>query len=135
MSCFWPIIIVIILMLLFSFWFVGRYNNNIIVPKNYPIQHMQQVTDKRHTLYFFYNQSCPYCTNFKSVWSNLVSMMQNSSIDFIDVDCNDPANERLCFYYDIVKVPKLILVTPTNHVEYNGNRTVEDIQNFINSNI
>lgn len=138
MSLIW-IVVIIILLILFLFWFIGwqtKSNTNVIVPGKYSIQHMQQVPDKQYTLYFFYNKSCPHCSSFQSIWSNLESILQNSLIKTVGIDCSDPANERLCFYYNITKVPKLVLVTPTKHVEYNGNRrTIEDIQQFLNINL
>ena len=40
-------------------------------------------------------------------------------------------NENLAFYYNISAYPTIILVTPNRNIEYSGDRTVEDLQQFV----
>ena len=88
------------------------------------------------TLYKFFKDTCVHCNNFKPVWDELAAkMVNNDIINIVEIDVTNPENEQLVFYYNVEGLPTVILVTPNSIVEYPGNRTLQDLENFIESNI
>lgn len=99
-----------------------------------PTIHMSDSTrNTPYTLYYFFNPSCGYCRQFDPVWRHLVNKYKNyQKLKFSAIDATKSENEHLAFYYNVNAYPTIILVTPDKNVEYEGNRTPEDLDNFIN---
>lgn len=152
----WKIVVFIIIVAILLLWLIGwltsRKNKSVYVvarndnngklvqkmtPINVPIAPISvQTGTSPFTVYMFYSNNCVHCANFKPVWENVkAKFSNNANINFVDVDCNNPANENICFYYNIKTTPVLILVTPNKNIEFNGARTVDAISNFITNNI
>jgi thiol-disulfide isomerase/thioredoxin len=88
------------------------------------------------TLYYFYRPTCPYCKQFEPIWKEIVNHFKNiNGISLRAVDSTLPQNENLSFYYNITSVPTIILVTPEKNIEYEGNRSSNDLYNFVISHI
>lgn len=91
-------------------------------------------TDNSYVLYNFYSPKCPACRNFSSIWKDLTNKLNNNkNIITRAIDVTLPENEHIVFYYNISQLPTIILVTPDKSIEYTGNRTVSDLENFLNS--
>ena len=95
--------------------------------------------DAPFILYYFFNPNCGACKKFEPVWQQIVAEFKGvpgiatRAVDITDM--TKPENESLSFYYNITQTPTIILATPTKHVEYSGNRSSEDITNFILTNL
>ncbi|CAH6420299.1 Thioredoxin [uncultured virus] len=101
------------------------------------------------TLYNFSKPTCPYCRKFEPTWSELASGLSSSPSDLRSsvartsglgspsdlraelIDISKPENEALAFYFNVEGVPTIILVTPDQIIEYSGNRSLEDLHNFV----
>jgi len=65
-------------------------------------------------------------------WNKLANNFEDiPDLSLKPIDTSLPENGDLTFYYNIKAFPTLILVTPDRHIEYDGNRTVPDINNFV----
>lgn len=88
------------------------------------------------TLYNFYSPKCPACRNFANNWDRSVDGLKKlGGLSIHAKDVTKPENENLAFYYNVTRLPTVILVTPDKNIEYNGDRSVEDLQNFVVSNM
>lgn len=87
-------------------------------------------------LYYFYSPGCPHCDNFSPAWEEVFSRLKNvKNLTIRKVDTSKPENENLAFYYNITGSPTVILVTPDKNIEYFGNRSAEDVYQFVTSNL
>nr|WBF70821.1 thioredoxin domain-containing protein [Megavirus caiporensis] len=83
-------------------------------------------------LYYFHAPSCVHCRNFNPAWEMLRQRLEGSrGISTAKVDATKPENENLVFYYNVSAFPTIILITPDQNIEYNGNRTPDDLHNFV----
>lgn len=76
-------------------------------------------------LIYFSKTGCPHCTSFDPVWRELTATAPIKCINIKDNDCAK--------YRDLKGVPTIRLYKGSNIYEYNGNRTVNDINVFISS--
>jgi hypothetical protein len=87
---------------------------------------------KPYTLYYFYMDGCGHCDRFNPEWEKLpVSEIYKP----VKINMNDGASGTdKAKLYNVKGAPTLILISNTNDkefYEYNGNRTIEDINNFV----
>lgn len=87
---------------------------------------------KPYTLYYFYMDGCGHCDRFNPEWKKLpVSEIYKP----VKINMNDGASGTdKAKLYNVKGAPTLILISNTNDkefYEYNGNRTIEDINNFV----
>lgn len=105
----------------------------ILIYWQYCKKHNNKKTTKK--LYYFYHPECPHCKSFMPIWTNFVNQSTHkSSTEFIAIDASDDINDNLVFYYNIQGYPTILMVTDKKHTKYDGNRTVEDLNDFINKN-
>ena len=84
----------------------------------------------------FYSPSCSHCHNFmdgeNSSWNQLISKNKDN-IDFSEINCDE--SPEIATNYEVKKYPTIILLLPSgNKLEYDGNRSVDDLETFIYSN-
>ena len=88
------------------------------------------------TLYYFYSNNCPNCTKFNSTWNTVSSKLANiKSLHSRKIDTDDSKNEGITFYYNIKRVPTIVLVTPNSTTEYSGAHNINDLYTFVLSTI
>ena len=96
----------------------------------------QSNQDSPFILYYFYNPNCGACKKFSPTWNEVANKLKNApGISVRAIDNTKPENERLSFYYNITRTPTIIFVTPNKNIEYSGERTADDIYNFIITNL
>ena len=92
--------------------------------------------DNMYTFYNFYNPGCGWCKKLAPTWEKLTqAYASDPRIKIVGVDSSKPENDQILFYYNITAFPTLILVTPDRNLEYSGDRSIEDLDRFIRSNM
>lgn len=85
-----------------------------------------------YILYFFYSTRCPHCSNMVVEWNNLVDNLRNyPNISTVAVNTDNENLSSLVFYHQANLIPTILLQTPDRKLQYNGNRTSQDIYNFV----
>ena len=84
----------------------------------------------------FYSPSCSHCHTFmdgeNSAWNQLISKNKDN-IDFSEINCDE--SPEIAANYEVKKYPTIILLLPSgNKLEYEGNRSIDDLETFIYSN-
>lgn len=82
-------------------------------------------------LYYFYSPACGHCKNFNPVWNAITTKLNPNLVTLHAIDGTKTENDDLTFYYNITGYPTIILVTPIDTFEYNGDRNSDDLYNFI----
>jgi thiol-disulfide isomerase/thioredoxin len=82
----------------------------------------------QNKLYLFKAEWCGHCQNFKSTWSQLQKEMKDH-VEFVTYDADNHKNEIK--KYNIQGFPTLILHTGSKAVEYNGQRDINSLKDFI----
>ena len=85
-------------------------------------------TETKPTFRLFYVDWCPHCTQTKPEFESC----NNTSVKFETVNCEDPTNKELIQGYDIEGYPTLILEKGGQKISYDGERTTEAMEQFIN---
>jgi len=83
----------------------------------------------------FYSPHCPYCIRLKPIYEELARKLQDNKYLRI-AEFNVKANDFDLF--EVRNLPTLIMFKAgdkNNSIEYHGNRTVESMMDFINSNL
>lgn len=93
--------------------------------------------NKKHSIILYYADWCPHCLFFKPTWNKLYEQFKNSrSIQFIQVEYNDINNVPIKYRKNIRGFPTIQLIKEGKIIsEYNGNRDINSISDFINFNI
>ena len=98
------------------------------VSRQYPLRRM----NPDFILYYFYNDKCGFCTKFQPAWEEVTRRLYlHSNISLRKIDINDPANENLTFYYNVTGSPTIIMVSPTQNIQYVGDRSPNDLTDFV----
>lgn len=108
--------------------FVNQNGNEPINSTNDPYK----IQNSSFTVYYFYSPKCGWCQKFTPTWNNIVTNMNNNNdIKFLAINAEDSNNENLMFYHNVNKFPSIIVVTPNKNIEYSGNRSYNDLYEFI----
>ena len=92
--------------------------------------------DTPFVLYNFYSPNCGHCKNFTPAWNEVADKLKGiTGISVRAIDASKPENENLAFYYNITGYPTVILVTPDKNIEYSGDRSANDLHQFVVTNI
>lgn len=83
------------------------------------------------TVYYFSAQGCPHCKAFDPIWDEVA---KHTKTKMIKVDANSPNSADLAMKYGVTTAPTVVLVSPTKTIRFTGDRTVENLRNFIDSN-
>lgn len=81
-------------------------------------------------LYYFYSDNCGYCKKFKPVLDSAIKEIRND-INLIEISGKDENEIKLMKENNVNGVPMLIMVKNNNKKIYQGDRTKEDLIDFI----
>ena len=84
------------------------------------------------TMMNFNTNWCGFSRQFEPVWNQFSSKMEGKNIKVQSIKCDQPGNEELCKKYNVQGFPTVLLVANNNTHEFNGNRTVNDLEKFAN---
>ena len=79
----------------------------------------------------YYVPWCPHCKDVMPEWNKLEQNMQGTNTQVSKVDCE--ANPQAAKEQDVNGFPTIILFKNGKAIQYEGERTMEEIQNFIQS--
>lgn len=129
------ILIIIVIVVIIIFWVNGRDNSKksvVMEPKNVK---KEVIPEKKIILYNFYSPSCPACKGFMETWEKIEKRFADSKIIKTKaIDCQDPVNSHIVFYYNIKYYPTIILTTPKGSYEFTEDRSMNNIIEFISKN-
>jgi thiol-disulfide isomerase/thioredoxin len=81
-------------------------------------------------LFLFKAEWCGHCKNFKSTWNKLQSDLKND-VEFVTYDADE--HKDIITKYNIQGFPTLILNSGNKMIEYNGQRDIVSLKEFIKS--
>jgi thiol-disulfide isomerase/thioredoxin len=87
---------------------------------------------KETTIYNFNTSWCGYSVRFQPIWDKFTENNKNSDIKIIDVKCDNSENDDLCNKYSIEGYPTILKVKQNVITPFNGSRTLEGLQEFLN---
>ena len=93
------------------------------------------------TLYFFYVDWCPHCTDAKesvfgdSVWNSNKSLTNKNNVNLVKVNCeSSDKNKALAKKYNVSAYPTIILEANGNKANFEGNpKSPESINKIMNN--
>ena len=91
--------------------------------------------ERKNIKFVNYNTTwCYWSKKLQPTWEKLVDMAKyDDSIDIVDVKCDLKENENECKEQQIQGFPTLRLFVDGQYVDYQGDRSLEDIKQFIES--
>lgn len=81
------------------------------------------------TLLLYHMPWCGYCKNFMPVWNMLKPYRDYYKVDMQSINCE--RYPEICKRDNVQSYPTIRLVSGNKIIEYDGNRTLEDLLQFI----
>jgi protein disulfide-isomerase len=92
----------------------------------------KNINEKNPDMYLFKADWCGHCKNFKETWNVLSNKFKNK-VNFIIYDSK--INEKEVKEWRVNGYPSIIFRKGTQAIEYNNNRDIDTLINFIDDNI
>ena len=94
---------------------------------------LKKTIDKKKVKFVNYNTTwCYWSKKLQPTWEKLEqNAMNDETIEIVDVKCDLKENEELCKKEQIEGFPTMKLYVDDEVVDYKGDRSLEDIQHFI----
>jgi len=90
--------------------------------------------EKNNTIIYNFNTSwCGYSLKFQPTWDEFSEANKDSNVKIVDVKCDKKENELLCNLYPVDGFPTVLKVKGNVVIPYNGQRTLDGLQNFLNN--
>ena len=89
--------------------------------------------NKKNELVLYFTNKCHFCLNFLPIWKSFKEKykLYNFNIDIYEINCDE--NYEKCLEDGINAYPQVILRKKNGEiVEFVGNRTIENLENFVN---
>jgi hypothetical protein len=123
----YKIYIVLILLLILGYLLCTNYlKNNQETEQNIQNENFGS-TKKNPTLKLYFTNWCGWSQKFLPVWKQLEGKLP---VKMEKIDCEK--NPEQC--QGVAGFPFIVLERENNRLPYNGNRTVQDIQRFVQNN-
>lgn len=93
------------------------------------------------TLYFIYVDWCGYCKKLKPIMKTIVDKYKNDkSINVMALNAEDANNKEIVTKLNVKSYPTILyfpsgIIRKEFSIQYRGNRTVEDIEKFLNNDL
>jgi len=78
---------------------------------------------------------CYWSKKVQPVWDKLTEAMKGKDIEVLDVKCDLEKNQELCEKYQVEGFPSIKLVVGNSILDYEGDRSLDDIKKFISTNV
>lgn len=83
------------------------------------------------TVYWFYRDTCPHCVDMKPEWDKFEYQCMFSNIRPVRIDITDSRNQNIVDQYGVESVPTIIKIESGMGIVYNGNRTSQDLYEWV----
>lgn len=101
----------------------------IIYHSSYVTEYFQIGRKADKTLLLYFQPWCGYCKNFMPVWDQLKQYRSTYNLDMQAINCEE--HPMLCERDNITGYPTLRLVSGNKIIEYQGDRSLNDLLKFI----
>lgn len=81
-------------------------------------------------IYYFFAPWCGYCKQFTPTWEKVKSK-HGHKIAMKEINIEDKQNKKLMTDYNVTGFPTVIVVDGEHWLEYRGQRTVKDLEDFV----
>ena len=108
----------------FSYLIKDKKNSSLRKPK-------KTVKKKYNKLMYFYMDGCGFCDKFTPTWKELIKK-NNRDKKVTMVKINGPNNLIMTKKYKVKKFPTIILLKGNKPYTYDGDRSLDDLLDFIN---
>ena len=98
---------------------------------------LQQALDEKDAVFVkFYAPWCGHCKRLAPTWHQLTKEFEHyPGVEVARIDCTHPASARACSRHNIYGFPTIRFYSNANHAsEYNGNRMLSDLREWIHRN-
>ena len=126
------IIILLLVLLGFMIYIKFFYNKKFLI--KHDLTSDKNKTD-RPTIINFNTSWCGYSLEFQPIWNSFTETMKSKDIDVIDMKCDKNENKQSCKNYNIRGYPTISLFSDGRRIDYEGERTVQDLSKFVEDNI
>ena len=82
-------------------------------------------------IYNFNASWCGHCQQFKPIWNQFVSTLNDDSIEAINIRCDLDENKKICADFNVPGFPYILIVKDDVKTEYNGSRTVKGLRSAL----
>ena len=97
---------------------------------NNKINTQDDIGYSKKTLVLYHADWCGHCKHFLPVWKKFVSQYPNIKTD--SIECSNEANKAKCA--NIEGFPTVLLYVDGKPIQYNGDRTIDGLYNFVQNN-
>ena len=124
------IIFVLLFIILMMYIFRPRLN-----PNNNQ-NNIEIVDDNEIPKIINFNTSwCYWSKNLQPIWDKLTNDFKNKNINIVDIKCDKKKNLNICEKFNIEGYPSIKLINRKEVIDYNGDRTLDDLKKFIYNNV
>ena len=101
------------------------------------IHNIQKFDNKDNTpkIINFNTSWCYWSKKIQPVWEQLTDGMKGKDIEVLDVKCDLDENREICDRYQVEGFPTIKLIVGNNILDYNGDRSLDDLSKFIQTNV
>ena len=111
------VFIIILLIIIITYFLYNNKSENMDNSNTKPI------------LSLYYAEWCGHCKNVMPIWNKL----SNNKVLCKKYDCDK--NKNICEANNVTGFPTILLHLSDKVIKYNGDRSYDDLNNFINTNI
>jgi thiol-disulfide isomerase/thioredoxin len=86
---------------------------------------------KKNTIIFLYADWCGYCQTFMPIWKEFKTKINTEEYNIIEIESQNSFTKKI----KILKgYPSIYYITQKSTIEYNDDRTIECLLNFLKKN-
>jgi len=122
-----------ILIIIFCWVSFKKYNNNKSENCCGDIDFNKIKKDSLPKIINFDTEWCGFSKQFKPVWNRFMNNVDSEKIKCENINCDE--NPDICKKYNITGYPTVKLIKDNDEYDFDGRRTVDDLNIFVNKKI
>jgi len=123
------IIVVLVVMIIVMLFYKYTKSSKLQSIQNFESQ------DLKPKIINFNTSWCYWSKKLEPVWEILTDDMKGKDIEVLDVKCDLDVNKGICDEYEVKGFPTIKLIVGDTVLDYNGERSLDGLSKFINTNI